>query len=736
MPTVIRTRRSLSADAATAPVSPPATNRWSGVIGLESVVTGDSRMIEPGALSWDESAFPLPLRYAPEDNGGHDGAMVVGGIDSITRDGNFIRAEGTFDTESPIGAEAMRQVASNITTGISMDLDNVAFEYRISADEAAGLDALLFEDDLELADDPADAPPAMETDADGRVTVARFSPDDELEVTTSALIRAATIVAIPAFIGARIAMASGARADADADAGDGSGAAGYDEDLTAPKKKSPPPAPAKSASRPASLAASAPVAPPAAWFSDPHFAEPTPLSVTPDGRVKGHLAEWGTCHTGFADQCVSPPPSPSGYAYFRTGSLLTREGTEIAVGHLTMDTRHADASAGSLAAMRHYDHTGTAVADVTAGEDEFGIWVAGALRPGTTPEQMRTLRSSPLSGDWRRIGGSLELVAALAVNVPGFPVPRTAGLVASGRLASLTASGMVAPRQVLPPGAPGALSLEDLRYLKRLAAREREQQASDAARLARRVHLASSQGQAAIARRARAAELAARVFATPPPPPQPPQDKKEGPAPGAVDPSDVPETPAGQKPDPKYNGWLVRDGKWVFDPENDGDDDYDAKGDTDHDFWDADGNQLHPIPASPDGKQPARPMPVSKQAPPQGQPSDKKAPPQSQASRSSQFAGIDWGGWDGSAAMGKCKTAADYRSICAAEKTVGEPNEAQHWALPHHSAPGNPPNAQGVSSALGYFDRTNDMKNSSAAKAHLESHQKTIQNARDKGEGK
>lgn len=56
------------------------------------------------------------------------------------------------------------------------------------------------------------------------------------------------------------------------------------------------------------------------------------------------------------------------------------------------------------------------------------------------------------------------------------------------------------------------------------------------------------------------------------------------------------------------NGWVERDGKWVFDPEDDGDDDYQASTDKDHDFWSEDGTQLKPIPASPDGKHPAKPL--------------------------------------------------------------------------------------------------------------------------------
>ena len=58
----------------------------------------------------------------------------------------------------------------------------------------------------------------------------------------------------------------------------------------------------------------------------------------------------------------------------------------------------------------------------SGGEDEFGIWFSGAIVPEATPAKIAKLRRSPLSGDWRREGGSLELTAALAVNAPAFPV--------------------------------------------------------------------------------------------------------------------------------------------------------------------------------------------------------------------------------------------------------------------------------------------------------------------------
>jgi hypothetical protein len=100
---------------------------------------------------------------------------------------------------------------------------------------------------------------------------------------------------------------------------------------------------------------------------------------------------------------------------------------------------HASLEASASEAVRHYDDTASAVADVHAGEDAYGIWVSGALRPGTTPEQIRSLRASAPSGDWRPIKGSLELVAVCQVNVPGFPIARAR--VASGQVMALVAAG-------------------------------------------------------------------------------------------------------------------------------------------------------------------------------------------------------------------------------------------------------------------------------------------------------
>lgn len=206
---------------------------------------------------------------------------------------------------------------------------------------------------------------------------------------------------------------------------------------------------------------------PASWFSDPSLTRPTPLTITDEGRVYGHLAAWGTCHIGIQGTCITPPKSTTDYAYYRVGAVMTDAG-EVPVGHITMGTGHAstDPSMSARAAAAHYDNTGSVVADVASGEDAYGIWVAGAMRPTATPDQVAALRAAALSGDWRRIGGSLELVAALAVNVPGFPIPRGAAFsIQLGAQASLVAAGIVSPRGTdsAPGAAPDTAAARNLR---------------------------------------------------------------------------------------------------------------------------------------------------------------------------------------------------------------------------------------------------------------------------------
>lgn len=455
----VRLPAALRGDTLTAAVEPLAA--WEGTLIVEGSPTGDGRMFEPNSLRWDD--LPIPLGWAREDGQGHEGSVVVGRITEIWRDGQAIRARGDFDLGSDDGREAARLVAGDdsgpIMNGVSVDVDDIDMEVRVAAD-VLDREQAMFADEVEGDTD-------RQTDEDGRVVVWEFAADDELLVTTDGRIRSAALVRIPAFVEAKIDAVEGEPSDEP-------------------------------------LVASGAPRPPAGYFADPGFGtgpedDPRlvrdeasgqvgcPLTVTPEGRIFGHLALFQSCHTGFSE-CVRPPSSASGYSYFRTGVVECSDGSEVPVGRVTMDTLHASRQASAADTLAHYEHTGLAVADVAAGEDQHGIWLAGTVRPGVTDEQLRVLRASPLSGDWRRIGASLELVAALAVNSPGFPVPRA--MVASGHVTALQSAGAIRPT-----AARDELAHDDLEILRRMAARERTAEdarkaAADVAR--RRVLVASS----------------------------------------------------------------------------------------------------------------------------------------------------------------------------------------------------------------------------------------------------
>lgn len=187
------------------------------------------------------------------------------------------------------------------------------------------------------------------------------------------------------------------------------------------------------------LASIAPLAPPTSWFENPRLKAPTRLTIDDDGHVFGHLAQWKVCHVGVGKSCVMAPKSRTQYGLFKVGTLRTEDGSSVNIGKITLGTGHADATWGVMPSREHYDNTGWAAAVVNIGEDQHGIWINGSLTTTMTPERVAELRASALSGDWRFVNGNLELVAALAVNNPGFPIYREQ----SGHAFSLMAVGVI-----------------------------------------------------------------------------------------------------------------------------------------------------------------------------------------------------------------------------------------------------------------------------------------------------
>jgi hypothetical protein len=357
----------------------------------EDVESGDGRVINKGALSMRE--LPLPLLWQIQTGEGHNGSVVVGKIVSMERvDGGIGNAKGFFDKGS-YGQEAERLVRGGFIRGVSADLDQ-------------------FEGDEEV--------PEVKEGSDTKVESGKIK-------IKKARVMAVTLVPKPAFQECSIQLADEL--------------GGEEEDVNIPDGvyvEGVNPLDASALVACGMIAGAIPVNPPKEWFNDPKLTTATPLTVDDDGRVFGHIAAWHVDHIGMS-MGTKPPRSRSKYAYFHTGVVRTDDGTDVPVGQLTLAGGHASLEASASEAVRHYDDTASAIADVHAGEDAYGIWVAGSVRPGSTPEQIRALRASAPSGDWRPIKNSLELVAVCQVNVPGFPIARAR--VASGSVMALVAAG-------------------------------------------------------------------------------------------------------------------------------------------------------------------------------------------------------------------------------------------------------------------------------------------------------
>lgn len=360
--------------------------RWSAVLARLGTPTGDGRILAPGGITSRD--LPLPLMWQGQTQDGHGGASVIGRIETIRFGDDMVTATGSL-LDSAEWSGAMEQMEAGVV-GPSVDLDDI--EYQMD--------------------------------------------DQENIVITQGRIAGATLVPIPAFEGVSITLEP----------------LPVQENYNAPAEYFEPGMMSKGCSqddRLRDLAAFAAdvtaartatvVRPPADWFAAPDVDRLTPLTVTDTGRVFGHIAGWNTCHVGLPG-CVTPPRSATAYASFHTGEQQTAEGGSIAVGTLVTGPRHAAPELTFRAAAQHYDDVASAVAKVVAGEDDHGIWVAGWLLPGADPAKVEMFMSSAVSGDWRRVGGSLELIAVCSVNAPGFPVPRAKVALALGVQNSLIAS--------------------------------------------------------------------------------------------------------------------------------------------------------------------------------------------------------------------------------------------------------------------------------------------------------
>lgn len=386
--------------------------------------TGDGRRFQTGGITL--APVPFPFEWARAREGGHDGAVVVGAVQeanigtvkeavaagwisadaakaiNLGNDAEAVWASGElFDDVSRDEmprlaedvAEAMHLIGAG-TLGPSVDLDS--FE---GIPVMEGTDDPITWEDLEAAYEETGEEPKIEL------------------LVTEGRVRAATLVSIPAFM----------------------------ETCRPLELVTEEPAEAAGTVTTAALIASvsAPLAAVDA-FDAPALDGPTPITFDfTTGRVFGHIAEWRTCHAGYADVCVTAPKDPAGdYAWFNRFPVETDGGT-VWAGRLTVGGRHPGLSLAASATMAAYDGK-TVAAYVRASEDDHGIVVSGVLAPNLTEQDRRVLARRKVSGDWRETPAGLSLVELLALSPgprqhsePGFPV---ATHTRYGRQTALTAA--------------------------------------------------------------------------------------------------------------------------------------------------------------------------------------------------------------------------------------------------------------------------------------------------------
>jgi hypothetical protein len=439
---------------------PVTTGYFAGPVLPLDRRTGDVGLLGRMMGSQDEyrvTAHPW-LSYQRSASSEHSGKVAVGRLEVIwvadaELDGKQVPhlwAGGSFDVDDPDVPEVVRKIGAGYAGTVSADLDDAQAEFRWVDDEGQAVDEPSEEDiDRLMAGEDIGARP--------------------VEYVHTWRLAGATFVQDPAYHTGWIRVTDTPPAELAGDAAVWS----LDMNSIGPLVASAgPPVDTKLAvtATPGTmawceqLAATATSEPDPDLFTDPQLSGPTKGTVNSRGRVFGHVARWDSLHVVWD---VPPPPCPYGGTYprFHRHPVTLANGTTILTGPLSSGGHADDHPDVSLAAAQaHYDDPNHVLADVVAGEDQFGIWVSGALRPGVSPLQVQFAHRYSFSGDWR----DKYLIAACSCMTPAYHLAHDDTVVAmvasagpnrprlaspttrlrryrDGGLAVLTASGIVDP---------------------------------------------------------------------------------------------------------------------------------------------------------------------------------------------------------------------------------------------------------------------------------------------------
>lgn len=536
------------------------TRSWSTpgdtALAFEDQETGDGRIFAPGSLSWEGG--PWPLQYADEMLMGHEGAELAGAIEHVERDGGRIGGRGVLYANRFAGADAIQLLDEEAPLGVSVDLDNVDIQFvdkTMTQEEAElyGLVASLPSASVLRLEDGAlmlTASTTPEWTASGSaltraqhsvqlitgpggrisaaavrqafagttvLTAAAGDPDDPdtgvvvheehagdlLVRITSARLRGATLVSMPAYSGARIVLdpVDDGQGEETAAAGEQTAAGVSDthRQIVAYVRASPIAVGAREVARAlglrvdtvrghlaravdagrlvrlarglyvgpssegvpletftdggdlAELEASAWTAMrdtdpmPAEWFREPTEEELPPGSGGvhyANGRIFGWVAQAGEPHAGYPGRDLTIESlGRIDTTHFLRARFKLDDGSMVKAGAFTMNAPHHRDGAECESAACQFDDTRTVAGIVTVGMNARGMWFSGAASPWLSEWDRRVFSACQPSYHMKQgPGGAWQLRAVLSVPVPGHSSPLLATAVAERSNMALAAS--------------------------------------------------------------------------------------------------------------------------------------------------------------------------------------------------------------------------------------------------------------------------------------------------------
>lgn len=427
--------------------------------------TGDGRKFLD--MLWAEP--PLPLRWAPEDEGYHFGAVVVGRIDEVGREGDMMVARGVIDTNLPEGKLLIRMMENSMAGGVSADLD-----WDEPKDEG---------EPTEAPDKEATMRPETRSEFLLPVALIKEVSPELAGFMESVNTQHISTLQMPKFLigglcekyGEDKGFITECMGDAGEHFEDGGAFCNWLENeclgtwetgmavrtatLKVEKKGDewcavsedgkqsfgcyPTEDEAnerigeveffKAKKNEVEIEASAwdavSDAPPlpAEWFKEPDLPQDGGAILADGGRIFGWIARRGVPHEVLG---VKPPIDDVDLTTFLRHRIRLDDGSEIAAGAMTMNVGHHRDGAECETSSCQFDDTRTVAGIVTVGTNDGGMWFSGAAAPWLSEWDRRVFSACQPSGHWRKLNtGRWSLRAVLTVPVPGYPTPLLAASV-------------------------------------------------------------------------------------------------------------------------------------------------------------------------------------------------------------------------------------------------------------------------------------------------------------------